>query len=81
MWETGRAAAHLANDKKLAADFRDTHESEVAHLSDPDLLAAVTDARQRVLNLGIKDRNLRMRFVKLGVFGVPSFGRTRCSNR
>ncbi|MFV0386267.1 hypothetical protein [Paracoccus sp. (in: a-proteobacteria)] len=67
------ALAQGEADQDIAATFRERNGFEVAHLDDDALLAAIREARETAVNLGIAMPRLRMRFIMLGVFRLPGF--------
>lgn len=69
------ARAQEKANRDIAATFRADHGPEVEHLSDDELLAAVTEARETAVGLGIEAPHLRMRFIRLAVFRLPDFYR------
>ncbi len=73
MWAAFSASAQKRADEDIAATFRERNAIEVAHLSDDDLMAAIKEARETAVGLGIAAPNLRMRFIMLGVFRLPGF--------
>lgn len=73
MWAAQSASAQRKSDEDIAAAFRERNAAEVAHLSDDALLAAIREAREVAVHLGISTSILRMRFIMLGVFRLPGF--------
>lgn len=73
MREALRRSVQNRNDADIAEMFRERNTDEVSHLSDADLLTEIGTARQKAVELGIRDTKLRMRFIMLGVFRLPHF--------
>lgn len=72
-WNKMRDVVVAKNDKEIAALFRERNAAEVAHLSDEQLYEAIREAREAAFSFGIRDKQLRMRFIMLGVFRLPRF--------
>lgn len=73
MWAALSASAQRKADEDIAATFRERNAIEVAYLSDDVLMAAIKEARETAVNLGIATPSLRIRFIMLGVFRLPGF--------
>lgn len=73
MWAALSASKQERADEDIAATFRERNAIEIAHLSDDELLAAIKEARETAVSIGIAAPNLRMRFIMLGVFRLPGF--------
>jgi hypothetical protein len=72
-WSRIKTTARLASSEDVAAVYRRNHATEVAHLSQEDLIAAIVGAQLRADVFGITSGQLRARFTMLDVFRAPGF--------
>jgi hypothetical protein len=72
-WGRIRSVSRLATSEDVARVYRRNHPQDVAHLSDPDLTAAIVAAQGRADHFGIRASHLRARFTMLDVFRAPGF--------